>query len=59
LPLLTIFKERKYSIKDYPNAYDNYSREISLPIYPQLDSEKIEFIVSSVVKAYQSLMHHA
>ncbi len=59
LPLLTVFKERGYSIHDYPIAYDLYSREISLPIYPQLDTEKIEYIVSSVVKAYQAILPHA
>ncbi len=59
LPLLTVFKERGYVMSDYPKAFDIYSREISLPIYPQLDTEKIEYIVSSVVKAYQSVIHHA
>jgi dTDP-4-amino-4,6-dideoxygalactose transaminase len=39
LPLLTVFKNMGYSIHDYPQAYDNYSREISLPIYPGLDSK--------------------
>jgi dTDP-4-amino-4,6-dideoxygalactose transaminase len=59
LPLLTVFKERGYAMKDYPKAFDNYSREISLPIYPQLDEAKIEYIVSAVVKAYQAIVHHA
>ncbi len=53
LPLLTVFKERGYTIADYPVAYDAYSREISLPIYPELDAEKINYIVDAVVKAYQ------
>ena len=59
LPLLTVFKERGYGMDDYPKAFNNYSREISLPIYPQLDEEKIQYIVSSVVSAYQSIAHHA
>ncbi len=52
MPMLTIFKERGYSIDDYPVTYDNYSREISLPIYPQLDQEKIDYITSTVISAY-------
>lgn len=54
LPLLTVFKNMGYSIKDYPQAYDNYSREISLPIYPGLDS-KTDYIIDSVVKAYNEV----
>lgn len=54
LPQLTVFKEMGYSIQDYPTAYDNYSCEISLPIYPGLES-KIDYIVSAVVDAYQKV----
>ncbi|MEQ8361401.1 MAG: DegT/DnrJ/EryC1/StrS aminotransferase family protein [Cyclobacteriaceae bacterium] len=52
LPLLSVFKERGYDINNFPLAYDNYSREISLPIYPELEQVKIEYIVNAVVKAY-------
>lgn len=54
LPLLTVFRDRGYNIKDYPVAYDSYSREISLPIYPELNTLQIDYIVNAVVKAYQS-----
>lgn len=56
LPLLTVFRERGYTMSDYPVAYDSYAREISLPIYPELDSAKIIFIVDAVVSAYDSLI---
>jgi dTDP-4-amino-4,6-dideoxygalactose transaminase len=52
LPILTVFKDRGYSIEDYPMAYDNYSREISLPIYPGLSSDDINLIADSVIDAY-------
>lgn len=55
LPLLSVFRERGYSISDYPIAYDSYSREISLPIYPELDDTKIQYIVDAVAKAYQAI----
>jgi dTDP-4-amino-4,6-dideoxygalactose transaminase len=55
LPLLTVFKERGYRIEDYPVAHACYANEISLPIYPGLDQEKIEYIVKAVVRAYKSL----
>jgi len=52
LPLLTVFRDRGYVMSDYPVAYDSYAREISLPIYPELDSSKIDYIVNAVVSAY-------
>lgn len=57
LPLLTVFRERGYDIVDFPSAYDSYSREISLPIYPELDIEKISYIVTSVANAYQEVVN--
>jgi dTDP-4-amino-4,6-dideoxygalactose transaminase len=54
LPLLTVFKNMGYSIHDYPQAYDNYSREISLPIYPGLDS-KTDYIIDSIIEAYNEV----
>lgn len=55
LPLLTVFRERGYKMDEYPVAFDNYSREISLPVYPELDEEKICYIVDAVVQGYQSV----
>ncbi len=55
LPLLSIFKERGYNIKNYPVAHDSYAREISLPIYPELDQEKIEYIVNTVKTAFEKV----
>ncbi|MCQ4946351.1 capsular biosynthesis protein, partial [Bacteroides cellulosilyticus] len=36
----------------YPQAYENFKGEISLPIYPQLDEEKLDFIIKAVKDAY-------
>lgn len=55
LPLLTVFREKGYKITDYPMAYDSYAREISLPIYPELDQDKIEYIVNAVAGAHRQL----
>jgi dTDP-4-amino-4,6-dideoxygalactose transaminase len=52
MPMLTLFKNLGYEINNYPVAYDNYSREISLPIYPQLTNEQIDFICNTIEKSY-------
>lgn len=51
LPLLSIFRDLGYQMQDFPVSYDNYSREISLPIYPQLDNNLCEHIVKVVRSA--------
>jgi dTDP-4-amino-4,6-dideoxygalactose transaminase len=55
MPMLTVFKNLGYKIEDYPVAYDNYSREISLPIYPQLTNEQVEYICEVVLACYRKV----
>lgn len=55
MPMLTAFKNLGYDINDFPKAYNNYSREISLPIYPQLTTEQIDYICSAVEKALNKI----
>ena len=56
MPMLTLFKNLGYDIVDFPVAYDNYSREISLPIYPQLTDEQIDYICKEVEQAYHKVL---
>ncbi len=56
LPLLTLFKEKGYDIKDYPVAFKNYKGEISLPIYPQLETKQLKYIVETVAKSVESVI---
>ena len=52
MPMLSFFGSLGYDIKNYPQAYENFKGEISLPIYPQLDGEKLSFIIRVVKEAY-------
>lgn len=56
LPLLSLFKSYGYKIEDYPNAFNNYKAEISLPIYPQLTKEQLQYIVSTITKAVENTL---
>jgi len=56
LPLLKVFKELGYDIKNYPKAYNNYQSEISLPIYPQLNNIQCKYIVDSVINAVNEVI---
>lgn len=55
LPMLSYFKELGFDIAHYPNAFRHYEHEISLPVYPQLDEEKVNFVIKTVVEAYQTI----
>ena len=52
LPLLTLFREKGYSIDAYPVSLAKYSTEITLPVYPQLTDEQADYVLSAVVQAY-------
>lgn len=56
LPMLKIFREREYKIEDYPVSYDNYSREITLPVYPQLTEKEINTVIKSVIESCQKVI---
>lgn len=55
MPMLTLFKQLGYKIEDYPQAFKNYQHEISLPCYPQLDEEKVQFVIKTVIDAYKKV----
>lgn len=56
MPMLTLFKDLGYKIEDYPVAYDNYSREISLPIYPQLTNDQVDYICEAVLTSTNEIL---
>ena len=56
MPMLSYFKNLGYEMKNCPQAYINYSHEISLPIYPQLKEEQVQFVIATVVKAYNKIV---
>ena len=50
LPMFTAYKNLGFDINDYPNAYDFYKNEITLPLYSLLTNEQVEYIISSFKK---------
>ena len=45
LPLLTAYKNLGFDIKDYPNAYDHYKNEITLPLHTKLTDEEVDYVI--------------
>ncbi len=50
LPMFTAYKEIGFDIKDYPNAYNQYKNEITLPLYSKLTDEEVDYIIDSFIK---------
>ena len=50
LPLLTAYKKLGFKIEDYPNAYNQYKNEISLPLHDFLTEDDIKYICELLVK---------
>ena len=45
LPMLTAYKRLGFDIKDYPNAFDMYRNELTLPLHTLLTDEQVEYVV--------------
>ena len=55
MSMLTLFKNKGYKIEDYPNTYNLFANEISLPIYNNLSKINLEKITNTIDEAYNSL----
>lgn len=55
LPMMTAYKNLGFDIKDYPNAYENFANEITLPLHTKLTDEEVDYVIeqfSRIVKEY-------
>ncbi len=50
LPMMTAYKNLGFDIKDYPNAYDMFVNEVTLPLHTCLTDEQIEYLLSNFVE---------
>ncbi len=52
LPMMSFYKKLGYQMSNYPVAYRNYIREISLPVYYDLTDEQVEKVIEVVKESY-------
>lgn len=55
LPMMTAYKALGYDVKDYPNAYEQYHNEITLPLHTRLSDDEVEFILSNYIDIISKL----
>ena len=47
LPMHTAYKNLGFDIKDFPNSYEMYKNEITLPLHTCLTDEQTEYIIEN------------
>lgn len=55
LPMMTAYKNLGFDIADYPNAYQRFANEITLPLHTKLTDEEVNYIIkkyTEIVKQY-------
>lgn len=57
LPLLTAYKNLGYKMEDYPEAWNKYSTEISLPVYFNLTDEQVQQVINAVKTAVLKILN--
>jgi dTDP-4-amino-4,6-dideoxygalactose transaminase len=56
LPMFSFYKNMGYDIVNFPIAYDNYSREISLPVFYELSEIDIQKVLKSVIDSVNKVL---
>lgn len=54
LPMMTAYKNMGFDIKDYPNAYEMYHNEITLPLHTRLTDDDVAYIIENLVDIVKS-----
>ena len=56
LPTLTAYKKRGYKMEDYPETWNKYHNEISLPVYFDLTDEQVQLVINAVIVSVKSVI---
>ncbi len=55
LPMMTAYKALGFDIKDFPNAYNLFVNEVTLPLHTRLSDEDVEYVISNYVDIIKNL----
>lgn len=50
LPMMTAYKALGFDICDYPNAYDMFHNEVTLPLHTKLTDEQVDFLLKNFIE---------
>lgn len=55
LPMFTAYKHLGFDIKDYPNAYDFYHNEVTLPLHTCLTDDDVRTVIEAFKRCYSTI----
>ena len=55
LPMMTAYKALGFDIKNYPNAYNLFVNEVTLPLHTRLTDGDVEYVISNFVDIVKDL----
>lgn len=55
LPMMTAYKALGFDIKDFPNAYNLFVNEVTLPLHTRLTDEDVEYVIGNFCEIVKSL----
>ena len=55
LPMMTAYKAMGFDIKDFPNAYNQYRNEITLPLHTHLSYDDVQYVMKNFTQIISDL----
>lgn len=55
LPMMTAYKDLGFDIKNYPNAYNMFVNEITLPLNTTMSDEDVDYVITNFIEIVKSL----
>ncbi len=56
VPMMSFYKKLGYDIKNYPVTFDNYSREITLPVFYDLNDDLVKTVINAVTASVEKVL---
>jgi dTDP-4-amino-4,6-dideoxygalactose transaminase len=54
--MMTAYKNAGYDIKDYPQAYQNFACEISLPVFFGMTHEEMNYVMDVLIESVEDVL---
>jgi dTDP-4-amino-4,6-dideoxygalactose transaminase len=55
LPMMTAYKALGFEVKNYPNAYNLFVNEVTLPLHTRLTDEDVEYVINNYVDIIKNI----
>lgn len=56
LPMFTAYKRLGFDIKDFPNAFEMYMNEITLPLHTLLSNEDVDYVINMLERSITKVL---